>query len=130
MEAWLRAHMHAFDYWGGVPALAVPDNTRTGVSKAHRYDPDINPTYHNFAVHYGFGVLPARPYKPRDKAVVESAVQVAHRWIIAALRHRKFFSRRKPTGRLGSCSTGSTIGPSVSAMAAARAHSSRSTNLR
>jgi transposase len=68
MEAWLRAHIHAFDYWGGVPALAVPDNTRTGVSKAHRYDPDINPTYHNFAVHYGFGVLPARPYKPRDKA--------------------------------------------------------------
>jgi transposase len=68
MEAWLRAHIHAFDYWGGVPALAVPDNTKTGVSKAHRYDPDINPTYHNFAMHYGFGVLPARPYKPRDKA--------------------------------------------------------------
>ena len=92
MEAWLRAHIHAFDYWGGVPTLAVPDNTRTGVSKAHHYDPDINPTYHNFAMHYGFGVLPARPYKPRDKAVVESAVQVAQRWIIAALRHRKFFS--------------------------------------
>jgi transposase len=92
MESWLRAHIHAFDYWGGVPALAVPDNTKTGVSKAHRYDPDVNPTYHNFAVHYGFGVLPARPYKPRDKAVVESAVQVAQRWIIAALRHRKFFS--------------------------------------
>jgi transposase len=92
MEAWLRAHIHAFDYWSGVPALAVPDNTRTGVSKAHRYDPDINPTYHNFAVHYGFGVLPARPYKPRDKAVVENAVQVAQRWIIAALRRRKFFS--------------------------------------
>jgi transposase len=92
MESWLRAHIHAFEYWGGVPALAVPDNTKTGVSKAHRYDPDINPTYHNFAMHYGFGVLPARPYKPRDKAVVESAVQVAQRWIIAALRHRKFFS--------------------------------------
>jgi transposase len=70
MEAWLRAHIHAFDYWGGVPALAVPDNTKTGVSKACRYDPDINPTYQNFAMHYGFGVLPARPYKPRDKAYV------------------------------------------------------------
>ena len=92
MEAWLRAHIHAFDYWGDVPALAVPDNTKTGVSKAHRYDPDVNPTYHNLAVHYGFGVLPARPYKPRDKAVVESAVQVAQRWTIAALRRRKFFS--------------------------------------
>jgi transposase len=92
MDSWLRAHMHAFAYWGGVPALAIPDNTKTGVTKACRYDPDLNPTYHNFAVHYGFGVLPARPYKPRDKAVVESAVQVAQRWIVAALRHRKFFS--------------------------------------
>ena len=101
MEAWLRAHIHAFDYWGGVPALAVPDNTRTGVSKAHRYDPDINPTYHNFAVHYGFGVLPARPYKPRDKAVVENAVQVAQRWIIAALRHQKFFSLEEANQAIG-----------------------------
>ncbi len=92
MESWLSAHVHAFDYWKGVPALVVPDNARTGVSKACRYDPDLNPTYHNFAVQYGFGVVPARPYKPRDKAVVESAVQVAQRWIVAALRHRKFFS--------------------------------------
>ena len=81
-----------FADWGGVPLLVVPDNTRTGVSKACRYDPDVNPTYQNFAAHYGFGVLPARPYKPRDKAVVENAVQVAQRWILAALRHRKFFS--------------------------------------
>ena len=101
MEAWLRAHMHAFHYWGGVPALAVPDNTKTGVSKAHRYDPDVNPTYHNFAMHYGFGVLPARPYKPRDKAVVESAVQVAQRWILAALRHRKFFSLEEANQAIG-----------------------------
>ena len=82
--------------FGGVPALAVPDNTKTGVTKAHRYDPDLNPTYHNFAMHYGFGVVPARPYKPRDKAKVENAVQVAQRWIIAALRHRKFFSLEEP----------------------------------
>ena len=70
----------------------VPDNARTGVTKAHRYDPDLNPTYYNFALHCGFGIVPARPYKPRDKAKVESAVQVAERWIVAALRHRKFFS--------------------------------------
>lgn len=92
MESWLRAHVHAFEAWGGVPALAVPDNTKTGVTKACRYDPDLNPTYHNFAMHYGFGVLPARPYKPRDKAKAENAVQVAQRWILAALRHRKFFT--------------------------------------
>ena len=70
MESWLRAHVHAFEYFGGIPALVVPDNTKTGVTKAHRYDPDLNPTYHNFAIHCGFGIVPARPYKPRDKAYV------------------------------------------------------------
>ena len=92
MESWLRAHVHAFEYFGGIPALAVPDNTKTGVTKAHRYDPDLNPTYYNFARHCGFGIVPARPYKPRDKAKVENAVQLAQRWIVAALRHHKFFS--------------------------------------
>jgi transposase len=92
MEAWLRAHVHAFEHFGGIPALVVPDNTKTGVTKAHRYDPDLNPTYYNFALHCGFGIVPARPYKPRDKAKVENAVQVTQRWIVAALRHRKFFS--------------------------------------
>ena len=92
MEAWLQAHVHAFEYFDGIPALTVPDNTKTGVTKAHRYDPDLNPTYYNFALHCGFGIVPARPYKPRDKAKVENAVQVAQRWIVAALRNRKFFS--------------------------------------
>jgi transposase len=92
MEAWLQAHVHAFEHFGGIPALAIPDNAKTGVTKAHRYDPDLNPTYYNFALHCGFGIVPARPYKPRDKAKVENAVQVAQRWIVAALRHRKFFS--------------------------------------
>jgi transposase len=91
MESWLRAHVHAFEHFGGIPALAVPDNTKTGVTKAHRYDPDLNPTYYNFARHCGFGIVPARPYQPRDKAKVENAVQVAQRWIVAALRHRQFF---------------------------------------
>src|SRR5205085_11612405 len=85
-------HVHAFEHFHGIPALAVPDNCKTGVSKAHRYDPDLNPTYYNFAVHCGFGIVPARPYKPRDKAKVENAVQVAQRWIVAALRNHKFFS--------------------------------------
>ena len=70
MESWLRAHVHAFEHFGGIPVLAVPDNTKTGVTKAHRYDPDLNPTYYNFALHCGFGIVPARPYKPRDKAYV------------------------------------------------------------
>jgi transposase len=90
MAAWLGCHIHAFEYFQAVPKLLVPDNTRTGVSRACRYDPDLNPTYQEMAMHYGIGVVPARPYRPRDKAKVESGVLVA-RWIIAALRHRTFF---------------------------------------
>jgi len=67
MAAWLRCHIHAFEYFGGVPRLLVPDNTRTGVSRACRYDPDLNPTYQEMAMHYSVGVVPARPYRPRDK---------------------------------------------------------------
>jgi len=91
LTSWLSSHMHAFEYFGGVPRLLVPDNPRTGVSRACRYDPDLNPTYQELALHYGVGVVPARPYRPRDKAKVEVGVQVVERWIIAALRHRKFF---------------------------------------
>jgi transposase len=89
---WIGAHMRAFEFFGGVPQLVVPDNTKTGVSKACRYDPDLNPTYQEMAMHYGVGVMPARPYKPRDKAKVESGVQIVERWIVAALRHHRFFS--------------------------------------
>jgi transposase len=92
LESWIQAHIHALEYFGGVPKVAVPDNTRTAVTRACRYDPDLNPTYQEFAVHYGMAVVPARPYHPRDKAKAESAVQVVERWIVAALRNRKFFS--------------------------------------
>jgi transposase len=91
MASWLGCHIHAFEYFGAVPKLLVPDNTRTGVSRACRYDPDLNPTYQEMAMHYGVGVVPARPYRPRDKAKAEVGVLVAERWIIAALRHRTFF---------------------------------------
>ncbi len=92
LASWIGAHVRAFEFFQGAPKLAVPDNTRTGVTKACRYDPDLNPTYQEMAMQYGIGVVPARPYKPRDKAKVESGVQLAERWIIAALRHRKFIS--------------------------------------
>ena len=91
MAAWLRCHIHAFEYFQAMPRLLVPDNTRTAVSRACRYDPDLNPTYQEMAMHYGIGVVPTRPYQPRDKAKVESGVLVAERWIIAALRHHTFF---------------------------------------
>ena len=92
LEAWIQAHIHALEFFDGVPKLSVPDNTKTAVIRACRYDPDLNPTYQEFAMHYGMGVIPARPYKPRDKAKAECGVLVVERWIVAALRHRKFFS--------------------------------------
>lgn len=92
LNDWIGAHIHALEFLQGVPDLVVPDNTKTGVTRSCRYDPDLNPTYQELALHYGFGVVPARPYKPKDKAVVEAAVQVSQRWIVAALRHRQFFS--------------------------------------
>jgi transposase len=92
LQHWIGAHVRAFGFFGGCPKLVIPDNTKTGVTRACRYDPDLNPTYQEMALHYGVGVVPARPYKPRDKAKVEVGVQIAQRWIVAALRHRKFFS--------------------------------------
>jgi transposase len=89
---WIGAHTRALEFFGGVPELVVPDNAKTGVIRACRYDPDLNPTYQEWARHYGVGVLPARPYKPRDKAKVENGVLVAGRWILAVLRRRQFFS--------------------------------------
>ena len=89
---WTASHVRAFEFFAGCPQLVVPDNLRPAVSRAHRYEPDINPTYHDLAHHYGVAVLPARVRRPRDKAKVEVAVQVVERWILAALRNRMFFS--------------------------------------
>jgi transposase len=89
---WLHAHVQAFEFLGGVPELVVPDNLKSAVRKTHRYEPDINPAYQQLAAHYGVAVVPARPYKPKDKAKAEVAVQIVERWIMAALRHRTFFS--------------------------------------
>ena len=89
---WIGAHQRCFRYLGGVPEIVVPDNLRAGVTKAHRYEPDTNPTYQDMASHYGVAVLPARVRRPRDKAKVEAGVLVVERWILAALRHRSFFS--------------------------------------
>lgn len=92
MASWIGAHVRTFEFLGGCPQLVVPDNAKTGVAKPCRYEPDLNPTYQEMALHYGVGVLPTRPRKPRDKAKVEVGVQIAERWIVAALRHRRFFS--------------------------------------
>jgi transposase len=89
---WIGSHVRCLHFLGGVPELVVPDNLRSGVSKAHRYEPDVNPTYQDMASHYGVAVLPARVRKPRDKAKAEGGVLIVERWILAVLRHRQFFS--------------------------------------
>lgn len=89
---WISSHVRAFSYFGGVSEILVPDNLKSGVDKPCRYEPDVNATYHELAVHYGAAVIPARVRKPKDKAKVEVGVQIAERWILARLRNRTFFS--------------------------------------
>jgi len=92
MDSWIGGHVRAFEFFGGVPEILVPDNTKTGISSPCRYEPDINPTYQDMAEHYGAAVIPTRVRHPRDKAKVESGVQVVEYWAIAPLRKRQFFS--------------------------------------
>jgi transposase len=87
----VASNVRAFDYFGCVPEIVVPDQLRSAVSGTHRYDPDINPTYLEMAQHYGIAIIPARPRKPKDKSKVEVGVQVAQRWVLACLRNRTFF---------------------------------------
>lgn len=89
---WTRAHVGAFEYFGGVPACVVPDQLKSGVKTACKYDPEINPVYAELCAHYGVAVVPARPREPRDKAKVENGVLVAQRRILAVLRNRTFFT--------------------------------------
>jgi len=92
LPSWIQSHVHAFEFFNGVAEILVPDNLKTGVTHPCRYEPDINPTYADLAQHYGAAVIPTRIAKPKDKAKVESAVLIAERWILAALRNHRFFS--------------------------------------
>ncbi len=89
---WLSAHVQALEFFGGVPEILVPDNLKSAVRKTHRYEPDINPSYAQLAAHYQTAIVPARPFKPKDKAKAEVAVQIVERWILARLRHISFFT--------------------------------------
>lgn len=92
LQDWAGSHCRAFEYFDGVPEVVVPDNLKSGVTKACRYEPVLTRTYEEMAAHYGVAVIPARVRKPKDKAKVETGVQVVERWILASLRHRQFFS--------------------------------------
>jgi len=89
---WIGAHVRMFNFWGAVARLLVPDNLKAGVHKASFYDPEVNRTYGVMAEHYRVGILPARPYRPKDKAKVEVGVRIGQYYILGRLRHLKFFS--------------------------------------
>lgn len=88
----ISAGINALKYIGGVPRAIVPDCLKSAVTKANRYEPDINPEYQDFAQHYGTTILAARPYKPKDKALVEGAVKIVYQRIYAVMRNRTFYS--------------------------------------
>jgi len=92
LSDWIGSHVCALEFYGGVPQLLVPDNLKSAVTKACRYDPDLNPAYQQMAEHYSVAVMPARPYKPKDKSKAEVGVQVVERWIMMRLRKQTFFT--------------------------------------
>ncbi len=92
LDKWILAHIHAFEYMGGVPRVVVPDNLKSAVTKPNHYDPKVNPAYWELAKHYNIGVIPARVREPRDKASVESGVGWLETWLLEWLRGKQFFS--------------------------------------
>ena len=97
---WIGAQVLALEFIGGAPKLIVPDQPRALIKTPDRYDPEPNPTYDEFAKHYGCAVLPARPRHPRDKPKVEGSVLLVQRWVLARLRNRRFFSLAELNGAI------------------------------
>lgn len=91
-ENFITSVENALQYYGGVPCAIVPDNLKSAVTKSHRYEPKINSTFEDFAEHYSTTILPARVYKPKDKALVEGAVKIVYSSIYASLREREFYT--------------------------------------
>ena len=105
LSDWIGSHTRAFAFFGGVPGMVVSDNLKSGITKACFYEPAVNRAYAEMATHYDTAIVPARPLRPRDKAKVEVAVQVATRWIIAKLRNTKYFSLAELNEGIRDCVT-------------------------
>jgi len=89
-EDFINSCEHALTYYGGVPMAIVPDNLKSAVTKSDRYEPTLNQAFENFASHYSTTILPARAYKPKDKALVEGAVKIAYRRVYSVLDEKVF----------------------------------------
>ena len=92
LESFIDSHVNTFEFFEGVTQILVPDNLKSAVTKAHRYDPEINGSYQDMADHYNTVIIPARPYSPKDKSKVELAVKLVQRWILAKIRNEIFFT--------------------------------------
>ena len=103
LAAWVGAHVRMVEYFGGSPAIWVPDNLKSGVTTANYYEPEINRTSTDLARHSGAIVLPARTAHPKDKPKVEVSVQIAQRWILAVLRHQTFFTLADLNAAIRTC---------------------------
>lgn len=99
-DDFVASHVRAFEYFGGVTAIVVPDQLRSAVGRPCAYEPGIARTYSDLARHYGTAIVPARPRRPKDKAKVEAGVQVAQRWVLARLRHEVFFALDELNARI------------------------------
>lgn len=89
---WLQAHIDALNWYGGVPKIFVPDNTKTAVIHTSLYDPELNHGYRDLAIHYGVAIMPARVRKPKDKPSVESGVGWLETWLLEWLSDRTYYS--------------------------------------
>ena len=98
---WLSSHVRMLNYFQGASRVLVPDNLKSGVSKADRYEPEIHPAYKRLADHYNMVIIPARVRRPKDKAKVEGGVLIAERWILAALRNIRFFCINELNDQIG-----------------------------
>jgi transposase len=97
---WLGSHVRALEFYGAAPTIIVPDNPKVGVTRADRYEPELQRSYEEMAAHYRCVVIPARPYRPKDKSRVELTVLLVCRWILARLRHQRFFSLDELNGAI------------------------------
>ena len=111
VESWIAAHVRALEHFGGSPELLVPDNLKSGVTRACRYEPVLNRSYKEMARHYGMAVVPARPYRPKDKAKAEAGVQLVERRVLEALRGRRFESLGECNAALGALLEGVNAQP-------------------
>ena len=103
LRSWIGSHVRAFRFFDGVTEIVVPDNLKSAVTHPSYYEPDLNPTYRDLGEHYGVAIIPARPYRPRDKAKAEVGVQVVQRWILPRCASRSSSLSTRPTSRLPHC---------------------------